>query len=95
METAKSDIFLTFEPILLKTFILCWLYTERERVDGILQHPDLVTQGQFHRVSEKVLTSLTTVLLQAALKRFSKFKGPGSFKKYLKICGNVEQLKAY
>jgi hypothetical protein len=32
-------------------------------------------------LSEKVLTSLTTILLQAALKRFKKFKRPESFKK--------------
>jgi hypothetical protein len=27
--------------------------------------------------------------------RFMLFKGPGSFKKIFKICGNVDELKGY
>jgi hypothetical protein len=31
----------------------------------------------------------------AAQIRFMLFKGPGSFKSFFKICGNLEYLKAY
>jgi hypothetical protein len=31
----------------------------------------------------------------AAQIRFKLFKGPGSFNKFFKICGNLEYLKAY
>jgi hypothetical protein len=39
--------------------------------------------------SGSILSCLT------AEKRFLLFKGPGSFKKKEKICGNVEEIKAY